>query len=73
MPIHFGKFSEIKYWINIFVSFTSIFLNALLFFLVKKKSSKNLDNYKKVLYLGVTVDLINSIFNFLLDPVCFFL
>ena len=51
----------LKWYLNAIISPFGIILNILLLFLIHYKSSKNLENYKKVLYLGCITDIIYGI------------
>ena len=61
--------TEVKFWLNAILSPLSLTLNFVLFFLIKYKSSKNLENYKKVLYLGMITDFCFAFWNIIAEPV----
>ena len=62
---------RLKYFVNVIISPLALVVNGFLIYLIYFKSSKALKDYKKVLYLGVTVDIIYSLISLLFAPTTF--
>ena len=59
---------KFKFFINIIICPLALTMNGILIYLIYSKSNRLLTNYKKVLYLGVSVDIIYSLISFLFAP-----
>ncbi|KAE9547863.1 hypothetical protein FO519_008924 [Halicephalobus sp. NKZ332] len=62
---------KLKFFVNIIVSPLALIVNGCLIYLIYSKSKKALRDYKKVLYLGVIVDIIYSSISLLFAPTTF--
>ncbi|KAE9548814.1 hypothetical protein FO519_007967, partial [Halicephalobus sp. NKZ332] len=62
---------KLKFFVNIIVSPLALVMNGCLIYLIHWRSAKALQDYKKVLYLGVTVDVIYSSISLLFAPTTF--
>ena len=62
---------KLKYFVNVIVSPLALVVNGFLLYLIHSKSSTALKDYKKVLYLGVTVDVLYSSISLFFAPTTF--